>query len=305
MQYCDILQYCNVCCFNVVNAQSLHHKNDWTSRNLDCTLEFLCFYTVIQGAYCFLYCQNPYSHRKCLFTKIQSNIVIWQYIAIHSNTIRNMALTHIVSPLIYHTVKTLVNWQITAIRQVFLPILTIYITFPMQMDFNSPKFFPPNFLQSLFAKVFDCQWFLLYGNTHKHRLIHKETTVLTVQSNLWNKTLIFKIMIINFNDAFLHITPVLLYTVGKHYWLEQGALIHCTYWSSMLDCLNQLELPSNYSIDVLQANITNKMSSIVEKSIESQKLTTVYTITAIMSSSYFNHYITLAGWSWMNYTLND
>ena len=26
---------------------------------------------------------------KCLFNKIQSNIAIWQYIAIHSNTIRN------------------------------------------------------------------------------------------------------------------------------------------------------------------------------------------------------------------------
>ena len=50
-------------------------------------------------------------------------------------------------------------WQITAIHQVFLPIFTISITFPMQMDFNSPKcfsaklpavlihqtFFPPKF----------------------------------------------------------------------------------------------------------------------------------------------------------------
>ena len=44
----------------------------------------------------------------------------------------------------------------------FLPIFTISITFPMQMVFNSPKFFPPNFLQSLFAKFFDRQCFLLY-----------------------------------------------------------------------------------------------------------------------------------------------
>ena len=49
--------------------------------------------------YSFLYCQKPYSHMKYLFTKIQSNIAIWQYIAICSNTIRNMALTRIVSPL--------------------------------------------------------------------------------------------------------------------------------------------------------------------------------------------------------------
>ena len=51
LQY--IVIYCNVCCLNVVNAQSLHHKNDWTSRNLDYTPEFFVFiqlysYTVIQ-----------------------------------------------------------------------------------------------------------------------------------------------------------------------------------------------------------------------------------------------------------------
>ena len=63
-------------------------------------LSFIHFYTVIQGVYSFLYCQNPYSHMKHLFTKIRSNIAIWQYIAIHSNAIRNMALTHIVSPLV-------------------------------------------------------------------------------------------------------------------------------------------------------------------------------------------------------------
>ena len=56
-------------------------------------LSFLRFYTIIQGVYSFLYCQNPYSHMKCLFTKIQSNIAIWQYIAIYSNAIRSMALT--------------------------------------------------------------------------------------------------------------------------------------------------------------------------------------------------------------------
>ena len=53
----------------------------------------------MQVVYSF-YCQNPYSHMKCLFTKIQSNIAIWQCIAIHLNTIRNMALTRIVSPLL-------------------------------------------------------------------------------------------------------------------------------------------------------------------------------------------------------------
>ena len=54
----------------------------------------------LQGVYSFLYCRNPYSHMKCLFTKVQSNIAIWQYIAIHSNTVRNIALTCIVLPLV-------------------------------------------------------------------------------------------------------------------------------------------------------------------------------------------------------------
>ena len=67
----------------------------------------------------------------------------------------------------YCTVKTLAVknlwqiWQITAFRQVLSPIFTISITFPMQMDFNSPKFFcqtsyspySPNFFT---AKVFYC-----------------------------------------------------------------------------------------------------------------------------------------------------
>ena len=99
LQY--IVIYCNVYCPNVINTQLLHHKIDWTWI---IHFSFSYFYTVIQGVYSFLYCQNPYSHVKCLFTKIQSNIAIWQYIAIHSNTIRNTALTHIVSPLIHtHT----------------------------------------------------------------------------------------------------------------------------------------------------------------------------------------------------------
>ena len=103
LQY--IVIYCNVCCLNVVSAHSLHHKNDWTSiETWVIHLSFLRFYTVIQGRYSFLYCQNPYSHMKCLFTKIQSNIAIWQYIAIYSNTIRNMALTRIVSPLLHNII---------------------------------------------------------------------------------------------------------------------------------------------------------------------------------------------------------
>ena len=99
--YCGILQYtyCNVCYLNVVNAQSLHQKNDWIFRNLDYTIEFCMLLYSYTGCIYFLYCQNPYSHMKCLFTKIQSNIAIRQYIPIHSNTISNIALIRIVSAL--------------------------------------------------------------------------------------------------------------------------------------------------------------------------------------------------------------
>ena len=51
------------------------------------------------------------------------------------------------------------TWWITAIHQVFSPIFIIFIIFPMQMDFNSPTFFPPNFLWSLFAKLFTAKVF--------------------------------------------------------------------------------------------------------------------------------------------------
>ena len=50
--YIDILHiavFCNVCCLNVINTQSLHHKNDWTSKNLGYS------YTLISYAFIWLY----------------------------------------------------------------------------------------------------------------------------------------------------------------------------------------------------------------------------------------------------------
>ena len=46
--------------------------------------------------------------------------------------------------------KTLVNYSNSPS---FSPIFTSSTTFPMQMDFNSPKFFPPNFLQPARALI--------------------------------------------------------------------------------------------------------------------------------------------------------
>ena len=62
-------------------------------------LSFYAFDSYTGRIFFSLYCQNPHSLMIYRFTKIQSNIAIWQYNAIHSNTIHNMALTHIVSLL--------------------------------------------------------------------------------------------------------------------------------------------------------------------------------------------------------------
>ena len=78
--------YCNVCCLNVVNAQSLHHKNDWTSRYLDYTLKvFTLLYSYTGCIYSFVYCQNPYSHIKCL----HQNAIKYCNMAIYCNTLKH------------------------------------------------------------------------------------------------------------------------------------------------------------------------------------------------------------------------
>ena len=98
LQY--IVIYCNVCCLNIVNTQSLHHKNDRTSKNLDYTLQFLMLLYGHTGCIFFTLLSKPIFPYEMSFSKILSNIAIWQYIAIHSNTICNTALTCIVSPLV-------------------------------------------------------------------------------------------------------------------------------------------------------------------------------------------------------------
>ena len=54
----------------------------------------------------------------------------------------------------YDRVSGLIIGNKLILQQVFLAIFTISITFPMQLDFNSPKFFPPNFLQPCSPKCF-------------------------------------------------------------------------------------------------------------------------------------------------------
>ena len=58
----DILHiaiYYNVCCFNVLIAQSLHHKNDWTSKNLDYTLQFFMVLYGYKGCLFFTLLPKP------------------------------------------------------------------------------------------------------------------------------------------------------------------------------------------------------------------------------------------------------
>ena len=56
------------------------------------------------------------------FTKIQSNIVIWQYIAIYLNTTCNTALTHIVSFLLVATTyKHSGEYEYTILDQFWWP----------------------------------------------------------------------------------------------------------------------------------------------------------------------------------------
>ena len=73
----------------------------------------------------------------------------------------------------YHIVKALAVknvwwiWQITVIRQVFSPIFTISITFPMEMDFNLPtKFFSAKVPTVLIYQTSFMPKFLLYGHVY-------------------------------------------------------------------------------------------------------------------------------------------
>ena len=82
--------------------------------------------------------------------------------------------------------KTLVVkklWRITAICQVFLPIFTSSITFPMQMDFNLCNFFPPNFLQPSFAKLFTAKVFYYTVYCYLFLLLHMSLITLLTSSN--------------------------------------------------------------------------------------------------------------------------
>ena len=86
--YYDILQYSAILfCLHVVNAQLLHHKSDWTCRNLDYTLEFLRIYTVIQGVAIFfsLLPKAIFPYEMSLY----QNLIKYCNMAIYRNTLKH------------------------------------------------------------------------------------------------------------------------------------------------------------------------------------------------------------------------
>ena len=105
--YCTlryIAIYCNVCCLNVINTQSLHHKNDLTSKNLDYTLQFLMLLYSFTG--CILFSLMPKPHISGVKYLVYQNPIKYCNMAIYCNTLKcNTQYVHvrprIVSPLIY------------------------------------------------------------------------------------------------------------------------------------------------------------------------------------------------------------
>ena len=88
LQY--IVIYCNVFCLNVVSAQSLHHKNDWISRNLGYTLEF---FTLLYSYILFFTVKTHIPTWNVFLPKSDQILQYGNILQYTQNTIRNMALT--------------------------------------------------------------------------------------------------------------------------------------------------------------------------------------------------------------------
>ena len=122
LQY--IVIYCNVCCLNVINTQSLHHKIDWTWI---IHFSFSSFFMVIQGVYSLLYCQNSYSHMKnpikyCnnygnILEYTQTQYAIWHWLVLfHPYCMAQIFVVHfcimyvITKKIIFTKFFCIVNW---------------------------------------------------------------------------------------------------------------------------------------------------------------------------------------------------
>ena len=96
--------YCNFCCLNVVNIQSLHRKNDQTSGLYTSVSYYLYGYI---GCLFLSLLLKPIFPYEMSLPKSSHISAIWQYIATYSNTTCNMPLTHIVSLLLYNITMSL------------------------------------------------------------------------------------------------------------------------------------------------------------------------------------------------------
>ena len=84
----DILHiaiYCNVCCLDGINTESLHHKNDWTSKN-DYTLQFLILLCGYTGCIFFALLPKPkYPYEMSFY----QNPIKYCNMAIYCNTLKH------------------------------------------------------------------------------------------------------------------------------------------------------------------------------------------------------------------------
>ena len=80
-----IALYCNVCCTNVVNAQSLHHKTNWNSINLDYILEYFTLIYSYAGCVLFLLPKPIFSYEMSFY----QNPIKHCYMAMYCNTLKH------------------------------------------------------------------------------------------------------------------------------------------------------------------------------------------------------------------------
>ena len=104
LQY--IVIYCNVCCLNVINTQSLHHKNDWTSKNLDYTLQFLMLLYGYIGCIFFTLLPKPIFPYEMSFYQ---NPIKYCNMAIYCNTLKHNT-QYSINPYCF-TPNTYMSWM--------------------------------------------------------------------------------------------------------------------------------------------------------------------------------------------------
>ena len=142
-----------------------------------------CFRQEIFAMSCFQLTKENGVHvicQKCMFSAVRFMCLklsgLWPLGFKHTYQANSLHpyMLQLLHVAMYSTVKYISSkkfWQIqqiTAICQVFLPIFTISITLPMQMDFNSTKFFCRTFQSPYSPNFFTAKVFYSTVETHAH-----------------------------------------------------------------------------------------------------------------------------------------